>query len=603
MVEHVNHLINETSPYLQQHAHNPVNWYPWNEKSLNKAKKEDKPIFLSIGYSTCHWCHVMEKESFEDEETAEIMNDNFISIKVDREERPDIDSAYMNFVTATTGSGGWPLNVFLTPEGVPFFGGTYFPNTKKYGMVTFKEILISIAQKYKQEKRSLNDAAKKIANALQKSLGRRWMEEPSELNLKPVEIYNENFLESFDIKNGGSKGAPKFPITLELLFNLYQKKNMAETLFTLRKMGNGGIFDHLEGGFHRYSVDNHWLVPHFEKMLYDNALLLEAYSQAYVMTKDVFYKEKASMIYNYLMKKLYNGKGFYAAQDADSEGVEGKFYVFTWEEIQNITDHPKLFTKYYNISKKGNFEGKNILNVNNNMLSQLSSDDLTKIKSDKIKLLEYREKRVPPSTDTKIITFWNGLVISAMVSFANSCETQEALTIAIKLGDDYINKMVKKGGVWRIIEKEEIYGFLEDHASLMLAFLALYEATFDHKYLNASKKIESWILEQYHQGDGKYPESGEKNEELFAKDNRVHDSVVPSGVSLFIASLFKLNNIEPDPKRELFLEQGLKAHYPAMVSRPLSLSLMLKTLYAYLGNHYVVKSQEQKINEEVLKKY
>ena len=598
---HENHLINETSPYLQQHAHNPVDWFPWGQEAFEKARAEDKPIFLSIGYSTCHWCHVMEHESFEDEATARVMNENFISIKVDREERPDIDAAYMNFVVAMTGSGGWPLNVFLTPDRKPFYGGTYFPSTARYNMTSFTDVLNEIARKYHDDKQGILDSTERITNALQESVKKRWDAAADVIDAAPIENFNEDFVQSFDPENGGNQGTPKFPITLEILFNFYQKKNIKESLRTLKHMGNGGIFDHIEGGFHRYSVDERWLVPHFEKMLYDNALLLDAFSQAYLLTSDIFYKEKAALTFNYLKKRLYTENGFYSAQDADSEGEEGKYYVFTLDEIKKVVKNFDLFKKYYNITKQGNFEGKNILNVDPVQGNKHALADMENINADRARLLEYRDGRVPPGTDTKIVTFWNGLAISGLVRYATACDDADALAIASQLGLNYITTMVDAGSIQRVFGKDTIPGFLEDHAALANAFLDLHEATSDPRFLDAAKQVIGRAVENFWQADGFLPESGKANETLFAQDNRVHDAVTPSGASLFLLALFKLNEIEPGDERSAMLETGLKAHYPAMASRPASMVLMLQVLWGFLGHHRVITVPESLATDELLR--
>ncbi|MFX0103559.1 MAG: thioredoxin domain-containing protein [Candidatus Hodarchaeota archaeon] len=589
MKKYENKLIHETSPYLLQHAHNPVDWYPWGEEAFEKAKKEDKPIFLSIGYSTCHWCHVMERESFEDENIAKIMNEHYVAIKVDREERPDIDSAYMNFVVSTTGSGGWPLNVFLTPDKQPFFGGTYFPPQRRYNLPSFKDLLLAIAHKYKNEGAGLKESAGKISEALQESLRKRWSGSAEHLDHEPIVSFNDEFKHSFDVLNGGSRGAPKFPITLELLFNFFQKKNIKESLKTLRKMGNGGIFDHVGGGFHRYSVDDHWLVPHFEKMLYDNALLLDAFSQAYLMTGDEFYREKATKIFEYARDYLLTEDGFYSAQDADSEGEEGKFYIFTHDEIKKVVKNFESFKKYYNISKPGNFEGKNILNVDDEGASQLKPDEFKDLEDDRKLLLEYRDKRVPPSTDTKIVTFWNALMISGLVKHGTMCSNREALSLAIKLGTKFLEEFKSRNKVLRVLGKESILGFLEDHAGLMNAFLDLYEVTNDERFIDGVRKLAGIIIEQYYDGKGRLFQSGTMNEKIFAPDARAHDSVVPSGASLFTFALFKLNQVEQDEKHNKIIESILKAHHELMLLRPLSLALMIQVLWAWLGNFHSIE--------------
>jgi uncharacterized protein YyaL (SSP411 family) len=585
---HENRLARETNPYLLQHAHNPVDWYPWGEEAFEKAQREDKPIFLSIGYSTCHWCHVMEHESFEDEATAKIMNEHFIAIKVDREERPDIDASYMNFIVATNGNGGWPLNVFTTPEGKPFLGGTYFPNRPRYGIPSFKELLLSVAKKYKNEKDSLLTAAGLMIEALQEGVKKRVDGAPTALDARPVDAFNAAFIEPFDYENGGTVGAPKFPITLEVLFNLHQRKNVPEALLTLRRMSDGGIFDHLEGGFHRYSIDERWIVPHFEKMLYDNALLLEALSKAYLIKNDEYFKEKAIKTYGYLTKRMLSDSGFYAAQDADSEGEEGKYYVFTQDEIKKVVEHFDLFKKYYGISERGNFDGKNILVTDSELLDRFTTDDLEKIRTDAERLREFRAKRLPPSTDTKILTAWNGLALSGIAWFGIACDRHDAVELAARIAGRYIDTMVTRGTIYRVAGKDSITGFLDDYAALLNGFIDVHEATRDDKFLEAARKVAGWALEQFHDGEGHFTESGTNNEKLFSGDNRVQDAVTPSGTSLVAWALFKLHAVTAEQQYLDIVEKVLRAYYATILHRPTTLALLVQVLWSYLGNHHVI---------------
>ncbi len=585
---HKNRLARETSPYLLQHARNPVDWYPWGAEAFEKARREDKPVFLSIGYSTCHWCHVMEHESFEDEETAKVMNAHFVAIKVDREERPDIDAAYMNFVVATTGSGGWPLNVFTTPVGKPFLGGTYFPNRPRYGMPSFKELLLAVVNKYKDEKDGILTAADRMTEVLQESVKKRVGEASPVIDARPVDAFNAAFIEPFDYENGGTVGAPKFPITLEIIFNLHQRKNVPEALLTLRRMSDGGIFDHLEGGFHRYSVDDRWIVPHFEKMLYDNALLLEALAKAYLISDDDYFKEKATKTYDYLTKRMLSDHGFYAAQDADSEGEEGKYYVFTHDEIKSIVKHFDLFKKYYGVTERGNFDGKSILVADSELLDRFTPDELEKIRTDADRLRAFREKRVPPSTDTKILTAWNGLALSGIAWFGIACDRRDAIDLAARVAGGYMDTMVASGSVFRVAGKDSIPGFLDDYAALASGFIDVYEASHDSRFLDAAKKVANWTIEQFHDGEGRFTESGTRNERLFSSDNRIHDAVTPSGTSLVAWALFKLYAATAEQQYLDVVEKVLKAHQATMLQRPTTLALLVQVLWSYLGNHHVI---------------
>ena len=386
-----NRLIDETSPYLLQHAHNPVEWFAWGDEAFEKAKAEDKPVLVSIGYSACHWCHVMEHESFEDEATARVMNEHFVNIKVDMEERPDVDKIYMNFVQITTGSGGWPLNVFLTPDKQPFFGGTYFPPERRYNMPSFQQILTSVADAWETKRDELLHSANDILGELRR-IGLAEFA-PAGLSLDQLDAAFQSFVRSFDASNGGFGGAPKFPapMSLEFLLKYFKRTNnenaLEMVLKTCREMAHGGIYDQIGGGFHRYAVDAVWLVPHFEKMLYDNAQLARLYLHVFQITKDEFYKRVAVETLEYIRREMLDASGgFYSTQDADSEGVEGKFFVWTPQEIEEVLGEKdaQIFNFYYDVSEEGNFEEKNILNVKNTFAEtaevlKISEDQLTQV--------------------------------------------------------------------------------------------------------------------------------------------------------------------------------------------------------------------------------
>jgi len=420
-----NRLAQESSPYLLQHANNPVDWYPWGAEALAAASAADKPIFLSIGYSACHWCHVMEHESFENERTAQLMNEHFINIKVDREERPDLDSIYMAAVVALTGQGGWPMSVFLTPAGVPFYGGTYFPPTPRYGMPSFEQVLVSVAQAYRQRRADITQNGTVLLDRMKTAISLR-----VENSLDPAvtELAVSALARSFDRTNGGFGQAPKFPqpMTYDFLLRAYHRTGRAGNLemveLTLLKMAHGGMYDQLGGGFHRYSVDAVWLVPHFEKMLYDNALLARLYLHAYQLTGKPFYRRIVEETLDYVRRELTDpAGGFYSTQDADSEGEEGKFFLWTPEEVKEVlgASDAAVFGAAYDVRPGGNFEGKSILNVPrpldqvaaefNLSLNELN-DSLTRSRR---KLFTAREQRVKPGRDEKIITAWNGLMLAA----------------------------------------------------------------------------------------------------------------------------------------------------------------------------------------------
>ncbi len=455
MTEHpyTNKLINETSPYLLQHAHNPVDWYPWNEEALGFARKLDKPIFLSIGYSACHWCHVMGHESFENEEIAKILNEHFLSIKVDREERPDIDEIYMTAVQLMTGSGGWPLSVWLTPNLKPFFGGTYFPPDDQLGRIGFKKILLQIAQIWQQRRGEVLKSANQLTNSINQINQVQSVDTQLDQSLWKSAFKSAN--QRFDESHGGFGGAPKFPMAMELSFLLRYyfhtggQRALAMAEKSLHEMANGAIFGHLGGGFHRYSTDERWLVPHFEKMLYDNALLTITYLEAYQLTKNVNYKETAIATLDYVLREMTSQEGgFYSSQDADCEGEEGKYYVWQKDEIETILgkEDAKLFGDIYDVSAQGNWEGKNILHLHCSLkgaakeyglsLSELK-DRLAKARQ---QLFDARSKRVLPGTDDKILTDWNGLMTSAFCKGYQVLGDQKYLTTAQKAVDFFAGK-------------------------------------------------------------------------------------------------------------------------------------------------------------------
>ncbi len=417
-----NRLAGETSPYLLQHRDNPVDWYPWGPEALQRAKDEDKPILLSIGYSACHWCHVMAHESFENPEIAALMNEHFVSVKVDREERPDLDSVYMDAVQAMTGHGGWPMTVFLTPDGAPFFGGTYFPAQEGRGMTSFPRVLLAVSRAYKEQHDKVTQSAIEMREFLKNSNALK--PNQRQLDITVLDDAVSNAMKEFDRVNGGSVGAPKFPQPMNLEFLLKQYKRtgdvalLATVELTLQKMANGGIYDQIGGGFHRYSTDDVWLVPHFEKMLYDNALLIRVYLAAYQITGNRFYRGIAEETLDYLAREMTSPEGgFYSTQDADSEGREGKFYVWTPSQVNAVLGEAagKLFNRIFDVTAKGNFEGDNILHLERSIETFASAsgtpvDDLIKmVEESKRKLYAAREKRVHPGRDEKIVAAWNGL--------------------------------------------------------------------------------------------------------------------------------------------------------------------------------------------------
>ena len=537
--KHTNSLINSTSPYLLQHAHNPVEWYEWSKEALNEAKKRDVPILLSIGYSACHWCHVMEKESFENEKTAEIMNNNFVNIKVDREERPDLDEVYMSATQVMNkGQGGWPMTVFLAPNLKPFFAGTYFPPQDAYGRPGFPTLLTKLAEVWSSNKDQLLSQADSIVEHLNSV---KILNASIETNVKQkaVEHWNSNF----DKVWGGFGPAPKFPNTGAILhlLNDYHSNGSEESLTsavkTLDSMYQGGIYDHVGGGFARYSVDEKWLIPHFEKMLYDNGQLMEAYLVGYQITKKPEYLEVISQIFEWLNDEMIDSKGgFYSSMDADSEGVEGKYYVWKRSEIEKILgkEDADIFAQYFDITEEGNWEGNSIPRI---IMKKSSLSNFLKIPEDKmneslsnsrIKVKEHRTSRIPPGTDDKVIVSWNGLMISSLAKASSVLGKKEYFDAADKAVDFITQKMSKKDGTLNRIYRKNVAhidAFAEDYSYFGNSLIDMYEASFDSKYLELAKKYADILVEQFYE-DGQFKQSLSKN--IVINSGNSMDNATPS---------------------------------------------------------------------------
>ena len=546
-----NRLINEKSPYLIQHAYNPINWYPWGEEAFEDAKKEDKPIFLSIGYSTCHWCHVMAHESFEDENVAAILNKFFISIKLDREERPDVDSVYMTVCQALTGSGGWPLTIIMTPDQKPFFAGTYFPKTSRYGMPGLIEILESVATQWKNSKEKLINSSDNIL----KELGKFFVSESNDTKLSEKNLKNgyNQLLKSFDIKYGGFSPAPKFPTPHKLMFllryyKMYDETNALEMVeTTLGSMYRGGLFDHIGYGFSRYSTDDKYLVPHFEKMLYDNALLVIAYLEAYEITKNPLYKDISIKSLEYVFRELTSNEGgFYCAQDADSEGEEGKYYVFTPDEIKIILgeEDGNYFNEYYDITDEGNFEGKSIPNLIKNSNYNKKDEKIDVLAQN---ILDYRNERYYLHKDDKILTSWNGLMIAALSKAYKVLEDEKYLEYAKKAVDFIYNNLVdSKGRLFaRYREKESKHkAILDDYAFLTYGLIELYESSYETLYLKKAIDLTEAMIDLFfdekNAGFFLYRKDSEK---LIARPKELFDGAIPSGNSVAAYNLIRLARI------------------------------------------------------------
>ena len=561
-----NRLIHEKSPYLLQHAYNPVNWYPWNEEAFAKAIAEDKPIFLSIGYSTCHWCHVMERESFEDKEVAEVLNKHFVCIKVDREERPDVDHIYMSVCQSITGHGGWPLTIIMTPDKVPFFAGTYYPKQARGGMPGLLDILDAVQQKWQRDRQSLTDIAQQIAQSVS-STGQSL---PGKFNKEIIDNAYIQLKNQFDSIYGGFGSAPKFPTAHNLMFLLryykhYREKaalEMAEK--TLESMYRGGIYDHIGFGFSRYSVDNKWLVPHFEKMLYDNAMLAIAYLEAYQITKSELYKNAAVSIFDYVLRDMTAPEGgFYSAEDADSEGEEGKFYTWTPEEIINVlgTQDGRRFCELYDISKQGNFAGKSIPNLIKADLTAAELNDLQQ--RCRPKLFAYRSRRVHPAKDDKILTAWNGLMIAALAKGARALQQQCYQAAAAKAVEFIFNRLRTKEGrlLARYRDGEAAYlGYLDDYAFMIWGLLELYQAGFDYQFLEKAMQLNADMLELFwDEKQGGFFFYGSDSERLITRPKEVYDGAIPSGNSVAAYNLIRLARISKDSRLEDYAEKQLSA--------------------------------------------
>ena len=529
-----NQLKSETSPYLLQHAENPVNWYPWCEEAFEKAKTENKPIFLSIGYSTCHWCHVMAHESFEDNKTAEILNKYFISIKVDREERPDIDSVYMSVCQAFTGSGGWPMSIFMTWDKKPFFAGTYFPPQSRYGMPSFSELLNAIANQWYSNKKDLLESAEKIIKHLINTQSDEKTQTNSDLIQRAVQILEH----TFDSTHGGFGDAPKFPTPHNLLFlMLYAKQHnnsdalkMAEK--TLLQMRKGGIFDHIGYGFSRYSTDKYYLAPHFEKMLYDNALLIIAYSSLYSITKNNIYLDTAEKTAEYILNEMTSEDGgFYSAQDADSEGIEGKYYTFSLKEIINILgeENGREFAEVFDITDGGNFEGVNIPNL-------LKSNNLRAEFQDEIKkLYTYRKNRFKLHLDDKILLSWNSMMIAALSMLYRVTRNKKYLNAAQKSQKFIENNMSEELRLYTSFRdgKCSKHAFLDDYAFYVTALTELYDTTLDKDYLEKAEKFCKETVRIFMDDrDGGFYLCESNSSELFINPKENYDGAIPSGNSV-----------------------------------------------------------------------
>ena len=594
-----NRLASETSPYLLQHQHNPVDWYPWGPEALERAKAEDKPIFLSIGYSACHWCHVMEHESFESDRIARIMNEHFVCIKVDREERPDLDQIYMNAVQMMTGRGGWPMSVFLTPDLKPFYGGTYWPETSKMGMPGFDQVLAAVADAWKNRRTEAVQQADEITQHLAKPAA---PSSSGELGLPLLHRAGSVLSRIFDRRHGGFGGAPKFPhaMDIKLALRLWRRAPRDETLemamITLDRMAGGGIYDHLGGGFARYSVDERWLVPHFEKMLYDNALLTGCYVDAYLATGKERYARVARETIDYILRDMTDPLGgFYSTEDADSEGHEGKYYVWTPDEIREVLgpEQAEIFSYVYDVTDAGNFEGKNILNLPKTIeqCAQIKGLDVEQLNrqlaESRVKLLEARSKRVRPGLDDKVLVSWNGMMIASMAEAASALGEPRYLQAATAAADFVLKNMRRPDGrllhSWRH-GQAKFDAYLDDYTTFIDGLISLYEAGFEERFITEAVALAEIVLRHFSdQEQGGFYYTADDHEQLVARNKDYYDGSTPSGNAMAATSLLRLGKLTG---RSDFLEAAegtLKSALGLMQESPTAAGQMLLALDMYLG--------------------
>ena len=594
-----NRLADETSPYLLQHANNPVDWYPWGEEALQRAQAEDKPILLSVGYSACHWCHVMERESFENEEIADIMNRNFISIKVDREERPDLDSIYMSAVQALTGSGGWPMTVFLTPDGKPFYGGTYFPPDDSRGMPGFPRVLEGMADAYRNRRGDVVQATQQLVSQLQHR-----SHSPRSLDPLMPGILHQAFQvlgQNYDYQHGGFGMAPKFPQPMSYEFTLryYHLSKSPGALemveMVARRMAAGGIYDQIGGGFHRYSTDDVWLVPHFEKMLYDNALLSRLYLHTYQATSNPIYKRIVEETLDYVIREMTDPSGgFYSSQDADSEGVEGKYFVWTPEEIEEVLGPEKgrLVSGYFGVTEAGNFEGKNILNVPQDTDSYAAEADVSQeeleaaVEGAKPKLLEVRYRRIPPARDEKILVAWSGMMIRSFAEAAAVLGRQDYEVAATACASFILEKMRPEGRLLRTYKdgRARLKGYLEDYAYLSDGLMALYEATFEPRWLDEARELAKEMIDLFwDEGEGVFYDTGRDHEALVVRPRDFFDNATPCGSSVAVDVLLHLSVLAGQSEYGNLGSSVLRSMQQYMAQAPLGMGHWLCALDFYLS--------------------
>jgi uncharacterized protein YyaL (SSP411 family) len=593
-----NRLQGEKSPYLLQHAENPVDWYPWGSDALERARREDKPILLSIGYSACHWCHVMAHESFENPDIAALMNELFVNIKVDREERPDLDAIYMEAVQALSGQGGWPLNVFLMPDGRPFYGGTYFPPVRRYGMPAWPEVLRGVFETY----RDRHDDVLHNAAALAAYIRRSQSGAPSEHELSPDLLASAyaDLTNQCDRSAGGFGGAPKFPQPLALEFLLRMSRRLARpeaqefVLFTLRRMASGGIYDQIGGGFHRYTVDGSWVVPHFEKMLYDNALLARVYLQAYQVSHEVFYASVADETLAYLLRDLRSPEGaFFSSEDADSEGEEGRFYVWTPEQVRAVLgdDLADVAALHFGVTPGGNFEAKTILtrSMPAQEIVRLRGLDVARVEGAlgraRAQLLEARSRRVRPGTDMKILAGWNGLAIRALAEAGRVLRRPEYLSAAEHAADFVLTALRPSGSLVRSYRDgpSAIPAFLEDYAFLLEALLSLYEVTHDLRWFDEATALAEQMIERFFDREHSLLYDTQEEGDLIVRPRSLFDNPIPSGNSSAVYGLLRLSNLAGDERYAGLAAQIIRGAGDLLWRAPQAFPYLLSAIDFYFG--------------------
>jgi uncharacterized protein len=581
----MNRLGNETSPYLLQHAHNPVDWYPWGEEAWAKSRAEDRPVFLSIGYSACHWCHVMERESFEDASTAALLNEHFVAIKVDREERPDVDSIYMQAVQMMTGHGGWPMSMFLTPDGKPFFAGTYFPPQERHGMPSFKRVLEHVSTAYRERRSEIEEASTEVQNALSSQLRTK---RASDVNIDhhALDHAAARIAQSYDTINGGFGSAPKFPPSMSLDFLMMAADRTGDAqlrdivITTLTKMARGGMYDQVGGGFHRYSVDARWLVPHFEKMLYDNALLARLYTRAWQWTKDPLFAQIANEILGFVQREMTSPDGaFYATLDADSEGEEGKFYVWTRAEVMEILgdDDGPIFCMLFDVFERGNWEGLTILNIPRDPVDvaagfDITIDQLMEVAArGKCKLYGVRARRVWPGRDEKMLAGWNGWMLAA---FSEAAIAFGKYDDVIRKNADFLLTRIDASG--RLTRHAKIVGLLEDYSGVAWGLTLAYEATHERKYLDAARSLIDAILDRFADNEnGGFYDTPLDYEKLITRPKDLFDNATPAGTSVTCDVLLRLALLYANEEYARAATDALESVWPLAEKYPSGFGFLL----------------------------